>query len=581
MCGLLAILRTPGAPAPAVHAGRADWLLDTLAHRGPDGRGIICGPTAWLGHRRLAIVDPEGGAQPCLHDTMAWVVNGEIYNHQTLRQQLAAAGEAPISSACDSAVVGPAWQVHGDELPARLDGQFAFVAVDQAAGRWIAARDHMGICPLYLGRHADGSIWFASEMKALVADCESVEIVPPGHAWVGDASGTRCIVWDRAAWRTSDDVPTGEADPEHLQDLLIDAVLKRLMCDVPCGLLLSGGLDSSLIAAIAVRRASAAAGFKSFSERFHSFSIGLPGSPDLVAARQTAEFLGTIHHEIHFTVDEALGEVPGVVRHLESFEQIRTAVPTKILARHVREHGIKMVLSGEGADELFGGYLYFHKAPSREEMQRELVRKVTRLHLFDVMRANKAPMAHGLEVRFPFLDKAFIDHVMQLDPRHKMIDMNDRPDGHHARMEKYLLRSAFSDAREPWLPESILWRRKEQFSDGVGYNWVDSLREHAAERLTPAEWAGRAERFPEATPTSHEQYWMREVFEAEFMTGKACADSALATVPVGRSLACSTPEALAWDKSWDTLSGDISGRAIAGIHPAAEGFVLDGTAVAS
>ncbi len=571
MCGFLAILKSDSAVSVGVHSSRAEQLLDQLAHRGPDGRGVWQGKHAWLGHRRLAIVDPEGGAQPCIRNGVAWVTNSEIYNHEELRKQTGAA-DMP---ACDSAVFGSAWRKYGDDLPKHLDGQFAFVIVDEARGVWMAARDPIGICPLYVGRHADGSLWFASEMKALVADCEHVEIVPPGHAWIGDERGVRCEKWYTPRWQQDGYVPETPVDPEALRQTLIDAVIKRLMGDVPSGLLLSGGLDSSLIASIAVRHAKQSKSRTGFGEHFHTFSIGLPGSPDLIAARKTAKFLGTIHHEFHFTVEEALAEVPSVMRHLESWEQIRTAVPTKILARKVRESGFKMVLSGEGADELLGGYLYFHKAPGREEMQAELVRKVTRLHQFDVMRANKAPMAHGLEVRFPFLDRAFVDLVMEIDPREKMIDMRSCPDGIHPRMEKFVLRAAFDDSRQPWLPEATLWRAKEQFSDGVGYDWVDRLRDHAAEIITTDAWESRAERFPNATPSTHEQYWMRELFEESFAGERACAESARATVPRGRSIACSTPEALTWDASWSTAAGDISGRAIAGVHPQASGFAID------
>ncbi|MDA7978384.1 MAG: asparagine synthase B [Pirellulales bacterium] len=571
MCGFLAILQADSTFSVGGHAPRAELLLDRLEHRGPDARGVWQGTASWLGHRRLAIVSPEDGAQPYEFDGLAWVTNSEIYNHHQLRQQTGVEGLSP----CDSAIFGPAWQAYGTDLPRHLDGQFAFVIVDEQQGAWIAARDPIGICPLYLGRHADGSLWFASEMKALVDDCDSVEIVPPGHAWIYDEHGLRREKWYDPAWQQPGYIPQQTVDEEAVRETLIKAVTKRLMCDVPCGLLLSGGLDSSLIASIAVRLGPQASGLRSFSDKFHTFSIGLPGSPDLLAARRMAEFLGTIHHEFHFTVEEALAEVPSVVRHLESFEQIRTAVPTKILARKVRECGIKMVLSGEGADELLGGYLYFHKAPSGKEMQEELVRKVTRLHQFDVMRANKAPMAHGLEVRFPFLDQAFVDLVMDIDPREKMCDMDQTPDGRHPRMEKYFLRAAFDDDRQPWLPEETLWRPKEQFSDGVGYDWVDKLREHAATTISQQDWDARTERFADAPPTTHEQFWMRELFEEFFVSGRTAGSSASATVPRGRSIACSTPEALSWDESWQTASGDISGRAISGIHPAASGFSME------
>ncbi|RME41888.1 MAG: asparagine synthase (glutamine-hydrolyzing), partial [Planctomycetota bacterium] len=361
MCGILAVLESPQARGRTDrHAGRAGVLLERLAHRGPDGRGTRNGPRAWLGHRRLAIVDPEGGDQPFHLDGISWVVNGEIYNHESLRA--CCADEA--LPAADGAVIGPLWRRFGLAAVERLDGQFAFVAADERTGRWLAARDHVGICPLYLGRHADGTIWIASEMKALVDDCTHVEIIPPGHAWVYDGQRLRRVKWYDPPWQQPDALPDTPTRLETLRETLIEAVLERLMCDVPCGLLLSGGLDSSIIASIAVRYADRVSNLKRFSERFHTFSIGLEGAPDLAPAREVARFLGTIHHEFHFTLEEALAAVPHVVRHLESFEQIRTAVPTYLLARRVRETGIKMVLSGEGADEMFGGYLYFHEAPT-------------------------------------------------------------------------------------------------------------------------------------------------------------------------------------------------------------------------
>ena len=546
MCGILAVLDPFGSPARAsAHARRADALLDRMQHRGPDGRGTITLPRGWLGHRRLAIVDPEGGAQPFDHAGAAWIANGEVFNHALLRQRF---GSAPGRSDC--AVIGPVWQDAGDLAPSLLDGQFAFALLDRA-GRWLVARDHVGISPLYIGRHQDGTRWFASEMKALVDDCSDVTLVPPGHAWRSDERGTACVRWYEPAWETA--TPDGPADLDLLRHTLIDAVDKRMMADVPWGVLLSGGADSSLVAAIATRL-TAEAGMPAP----RSFSIGLHGAPDLVAARRVAEFLGTDHHEFTFTIDEALALIPTAIRHLESYQQVRTAIPTMLLAERVRATGTRMVLSGEGADEILGGYLYFHRAPSAVEFHAETVRKTTRLHQYDVMRANKAPMAHGVELRFPFLDRTLIDLVMSIDPVHRMIGPG--------RIEKQILRQAFDDLDEPWLPRDVLWRQKEQFSDGVGYSWVDALRATAAARATPA-WAETAERlFPEDTPTNEEMFWMRELFEAEFVRGKASGRSALATVGTGRSIACSTPEAVTWDPSWATLAGDISGRAIASVH---------------
>ena len=567
MCGILAIIDPRRTGSVARHARRAEILLDRLAHRGPDGRDTLALPHAWLGHRRLAIVDPVGGTQPFRRDGVAWIANGEIFNHTELRAELGLTG---ISDS-DCAVIGPAWQLFGSRLPERLDGQFSFVATDERTGHWIAARDHVGVCPLYFGRHTDGTLWFASEMKALVDDCVHVELVPPGYAWIGDAAGVRQVRWYDPAWQH--EIPSTPADLERIRETLKAAVIKRLMSDVPWGLLLSGGLDSSLIAAIAVRHAREHG--LNGGRPIDTFSIGLEGAPDLLAARQVARFLGTRHHEFTFTLDEALAAVPVVVRHLESYQQIRTGVPTYLLAKRIRDLGVKMVLSGEGADELLGGYLYFHRAPDAAEFHRETVRKVTRLHQFDVMRADKAPMAAGVEIRVPFLDREFVDLAMSLDPREKMIDPSLRPDGRRSCIEKYLLRKAFDEPRDPWLPDSILWRQKEQFSDGVGYGWVDYLREYADRRLPADAWEARERTYPEDTPATPELYWMRELFEQYFVVGqaesveKAAGRSPLATVGTGRSIACSTPEALAWDPAWSRSGGDISGRMIAGVHTGA------------
>ncbi len=567
MCGILAILDRTSTQ----HDARADFLLDRLAHRGPDGRGTFSLDTAWLGHRRLAIVDPEGSPQPYVTPAtsggrLAWILNGEIYNHEALRDELGGA----FATAGDGAVLGPLFERDGDAMPDALDGAFAFVVVDEDTGCWIAARDSMGICPLYVGHHIDGSLWFASEMKALVDDCARVEIVPPGHAWVGGGDrAAHVVAWDRDVWRDPSVIPDAAPDLAALRESLIAAVEKRLMSDVPLGVLLSGGLDSSLIASIAARLVAERGG-----DPIHTFSIGLPGSADLTAARVVADHIGSIHHEFHFDLDDAMAAIPTVIWHLESFEQVRASVPMFLLAERLRELGIKVVLSGEGADEIFGGYLYFHRAPSARSFHLETVRKVTRLHQWDVLRANKAPMAFGVETRVPFLDRAFVGLAMSLDPRSKMIDVSVRPDGRHACVEKYLLRSMFDDASDPWLPDEVLWRQKEQFSDGVGYAWVDTLREVAAQLVTDASWAARHERFGADAPHTREGYYLRNFFEQAFVDGTAAGRSALETVPRCRSIACCTPEALSWDPAWEKSGGDISGRAVSGVHVAAEGFAL-------
>eukprot|EP00913_Durusdinium_trenchii_P005948 g5560.t1 len=538
-------------PTPIRRAATGRVLLDRLAHRGPDGRGSAQVPGAWLGHRRLAIVDPAGGAQPFRDRGLAWVANGEIYNHADLRPGF---GAAPSDSDC--AVIGPVWKRLGERTPGALDGPFAFVCVCEKTGRWIAARDEIGINPLYLGRHADGTLWFASEMKALIDDCDSVELVGPGTMWTGGpGQPTRLTRWHAPAWASS--VPDAPADYAALRHALIESVRKRTMADVPWGVLISGGVDSSLIASIATRLAR-----EHGAPPPHSFSIGLAGGPDLAPARRVAEFLGTRHHEFTFTIDEALDAIPTTLEHLESDQQVRTGVPTMLLARRVRELGFKMVMSGEGADEIFGGYLYFHRAPSPEAFHEETVRKTLRLHQYDVMRANKAPMACGLEVRVPFLDRAFVDLAMGTDPR----DRAPRAGGGGHAIEKALLREAFDDARDPWLPRDVLWRQKEQFSDGVGYGWVDAVRDRADALYPPELLATAPQRFPEDTPCNAEMMWMRELFEDRFVRGRASGRSALRTVGAGRSIACSTPEAVSWDPSWARLAGDISGRAIAGVH---------------
>lgn len=555
MCGLLAIVETPeSAGRAARHGTRGEALIDRVSHRGPDQRGTLALANAWLGHRRLAIVSPDTGMQPCRHGGTAWVTNSEIYNHAELREHVASLPD----SRSDSAVIGPVLRAHGVDGLSQLDGQFAIVAVDEKSGGWIAARDHAGICPLYVGFHSDGTVWFASEMKCLIDDCRRVELVEPGTAWVRDAAGVRLVRWYDRAWMHAS--PSTPGDPARLRELIIAAVEKRMMADVPWGVLLSGGLDSSLVAAIA-NRASLAAG----RGPIDTFAIGLDGGSDLAHARVAAEYLGTRHHEFGFTLDEAVAALPRVVEHLESDQQIRTGVPTYLLAQRVREAGFKMALSGEGADEVFGGYLYFHKAPSPEEFHAETVRKLMRLHQYDVMRANKAPMAWGLELRFPLLDREVVDHAMSVDPRDRMPrarTAGGRP------VEKHLLRTAFDGGRHAWLPESVLWRQKEQFSDGVGYSWVDTIREMAERRVPREALTGAAERFPEATPSNAEMYWMREIFEARFVAGRQSGRSPLATIGSGPSVACSTPEAIAWDPAWAAHAGDISGRAIADVHDA-------------
>ncbi len=572
MCGFLAILKTPTTPAGPTGpddlsqlAQRGEALIDRLRHRGPDERGVWQSPHAWLGHRRLAIMAPGDGHQPLVDQRSAWVSNSEIYNAEALMAEL----DAEPVCASDSRCIGPVLDAHGAEGFARLDGQYAIVHVDLHTGHWMAGRDHMGICPMYLGRHASGTWWFTSEMKALIDDCEHIEIVEPGTAWVCDEQGPRLVRWYDPAWKATQ--PTRRAEPEAIRALVVDAVAKRIVSDAPWGVLLSGGLDSSIVASVAARIHRERTG-----KAIRTFSIGLDDSSDLVRAREVARHIGSEHTEFRFTIEEAVEALPTVAWHLESDQQVRTGVPTYLLGQRVRDAGFKMVLSGEGADEVFGGYLYFHSAPSPEAFHEETVRKTTRLHQYDVMRANKAPMASGVELRFPLLDRALIDHAMSLDPRERAIPgtaASWMQQGDEAApawtsvwqgMEKALLREAFREG--DWLPDSILFRQKEQFSDGVGYGWVDALQARAEAEISDEDLARAREDHPELTPANKEMLWMRRLFEARFVRGKASGRSALTTLGDGRSVACCTPEALRWDASWSTMAGDISGRTMKQIH---------------
>jgi len=495
-------------------------------------------------------------------------MNSEVYNHEHLKAKFLEGVQIPTKS--DSAVPGYLYAKYGEisnEMLNNFDGMYTCVLYDEAKKEFVAFRDPIGICPLYWGRGADGSVWFASEMKALQKHCTTFDIFPPGHVW--RSSTGQLERWYQPDWINMDHIPDNKVDLVALREAFEAAVTKRLMSDVPLGVLLSGGLDSSLVASVAMRHLQEAENAFDRGQPLHTFSIGIKGSPDLVNARKVAEFLGTRHHEFHFTVEEGIDALKDLIWHIESYEQVRAAVPMYLLARRIKAMGIKVVLSGEGADEVFGGYLYFHKAPNREEFQKELVRKVTRLHQWDVLRANKSCFAFGLEARVPFLDKAFLQLAMNIDPAEKMCDREDKPDGVHPRSEKYILRKAFDTPERPFLPESVLWRQKEQFSDGVGYDWVDGLKEYANKVVTDEMWADRFNRFPEHTPRTREYYLLRSLFEQQYPS-----KSALDTVPKGLSIACSTPEAVSWDPSWANTH-EISGRAILDVHASADGFVVE------
>ncbi|CAE1134902.1 asparagine synthase B [Xanthomonas euroxanthea] len=527
-------------------------------HRGPDWSGVYVDTGAILVHERLAIVDPAGGSQPLLSDdgALALAVNGEIYNHRELRQELVQPYAFQTGSDCE--VINALYR---EDAPAsylnRLNGIFAFALWDKAAGRVIIARDPIGVVPLYWGHDREGRLRVASELKSLVDDCADAAQFPPGH-WYDSATGALSRYYERA-WREYAEVEGVQVQLQELREAFERAVHRQLMTDVPYGVLLSGGLDSSLVAAVAARYARHRIEENDTTEawwpRLHSFAIGLKGSPDLAAAKVAAAALGTVHHGFEYSFEEGLDALPEVIRHIETYDvtTIRASTPMFLLARRIKAMGVKMVLSGEGSDEIFGGYLYFHKAPNAREFHEELVRKLDALNNYDCLRANKSMMAWGVEPRVPFLDREFLDVAMRMDASFKMID---KTSSGATRMEKGVLREAFAG----YLPESILWRQKEQFSDGVGYGWIDGLKAHAAAQVSDRELAAASRRFPVNPPQTKEAYFYRTLFE-QFFPSQAAAE----TVPGGKSIACSSPTAIAWDASFAAMA-DPSGRAIAGVH---------------
>ncbi|GGZ59747.1 asparagine synthase B [Lysobacter xinjiangensis] len=537
-------------------------------HRGPDWSGVHVEPAALLVHERLAIVDPVGGSQPILSKDgrVVLAVNGEIYNHRDLRQAMP---DYPFTTGSDCEPIS-ALYASGEDVGAwldRLNGIFAFALWDSSRARFIVARDPIGVCPLYWGHDADGRVWVASEMKAIDRTCHDVAPFPPGH-WYDSATGElrRYHVRD---WRRFEATEGVRVTPDELREAFERAVHRQLMSDVPYGVLLSGGLDSSLVAGVAARYARHRIEDGDQSEawwpRLHSFAIGLEGSPDLAAAKVAADAIGTVHHGFTYAVEEGIDALPEVIRHIETYDvtTIRASTPMFLLARRIRAMGIKMVLSGEGSDEIFGGYLYFHKAPNAREFHEETVRKLEGLHQFDCLRANKSMMAWGVEARVPFLDTEFLDVAMRMDASAKMAG--------GGRIEKAILREAF----QGWLPDSILWRQKEQFSDGVGYGWIDSLKALAEREVADAALATAGYRFPVNPPQTKEAYLYRTLFE-RWYPGEACAR----TVPGGKSIACSTPAAIAWDAAF-AASADPSGRAVAGVHAAALDASADARATAA
>ncbi len=530
-------------------------------HRGPDWSGVHLDEGAILVHERLAIVDPAGGSQPLLSEDgqLALAVNGEIYNHVALKAELKQPYAFQTGSDCE--VINALYR---EDEPAsflnRLNGIFAFALWDRAKGRAIIARDPIGVCPLYWGHDREGRLRVASEMKSLADTCADVAQFPPGH-WYDTATGELKKYYERP-WRDYDAVAGVEVPLQELREAFEAAVHRQLMTDVPYGVLLSGGLDSSLVAAVAARyarhRIEDGDRTEAWWPRLHSFAIGLKGSPDLAAAKVAAEMLGTVHHGFEYTFDEGLDALPEVIRHIETYDvtTIRASTPMFLLARRIKAMGVKMVLSGEGSDEIFGGYLYFHKAPDAREFHEELIRKLDALYNYDCLRANKSMMAWGVEPRVPFLDREFLDVAMRMDAKFKMVDKSR---GDAQRMEKGVLRAAF----DGYLPDSILWRQKEQFSDGVGYGWIDGLKAHAEKQVSDRELAAADKRFPVNPPQTKEAYYYRSLFE-RFYPSPAAAE----TVPGGKSIACSSPAAIAWDASFARMA-DPSGRAVAGVHEAA------------
>ncbi|AWL11532.1 Asparagine synthase (glutamine-hydrolyzing) [Saliniradius amylolyticus] len=552
MCGILGILDIKSDVSEL--RSQALELSKLLRHRGPDWSGIWNNNNAILCHERLAIVDLDNGAQPLVSNNNQQIlaVNGEIYNHKQLEADLATPYEFKTHSDCE--VILPLYQQKGIDFIDELEGMFAFILYDEEKDAYLVARDHIGIIPLYTGFDEHGNLYVASEMKALVPVCKTIQEFPPGHyLWSEDGELRRYYQRD---WMDYDAVKDNETNLEDLKAALEQSVKSHLMSDVPYGVLLSGGLDSSLVSAIAARFAAKRVEDEDQSDawwpRLHSFAVGLEGSPDLAAARKVADMIGTVHHEVNFTVQEGLDAIKDVIYKLETYDvtTIRASTPMYLMSRKIKAMGIKMVLSGEGADEIFGGYLYFHKAPNAKEFHEETVRKIDRLHMFDCARANKATCAWGLEARVPFLDKNFVDVAMRLNPKDKMC-----LDG---RMEKWILRKAFDNGE--YLPQEVLWRQKEQFSDGVGYSWIDSLKEVAETQVSDQQMKTAHFRFPVNTPDTKEGYLFREIFESFFPQ-----ETAARCVPGGKSIACSTAEALAWDESFANMA-DPSGRAMQGVH---------------
>lgn len=527
-------------------------MAKKIRHRGPDWSGIHADENGILAHERLAIVDPASGKQPLFSSDRKLILaaNGEIYNHRELRKKLKEPYDFQTESDCE--VILALYKEKGNEFLDDLNGIFGFVLFDVEKNEYLVARDHVGIIPLYIGWDKNGTFYVASELKALEGFCNKIQLFPPGHFY--NSSDKVFVKWYNREWAEYDAVKNNSTDITTLRKALEDAVHRQLMSDVPYGVLLSGGLDSSITSAIAKKfaekRIESDDTQAAWWPRLHSFSVGLNGSPDLAAARKVAAHIGTVHHEVTFTIQEGLDAIRDVIYNLETYDitTIRASTPMYLMARVIKSMGVKMVLSGEGADELFGGYLYFHKAPNAKEFHEETVRKLSKLHMYDCLRANKSLAAWGIEGRVPFLDKEFMDVAMRINPADKMVNKD--------KMEKWVLRKAFED----YLPQEIVWRQKEQFSDGVGYNWIDTLKALVNEKVSDAQMINAHHTFPIQTPTNKEEYYYRSIFTEHFPS-----DTAALSVPQEASVACSTKIALEWDEAFKNQN-EPSGRAIAGIH---------------
>ena len=561
MCGIVAILNV----REQSHELREKALSMSrkVRHRGPDWSGIYCGGTAILAHERLSIVDPESGGQPLYSPDRKQVlaVNGEIYNHQDIRRQLAGSYDFQTGSDCEVILaLYRQWRDSAEcqssqsftQMLEQLNGIFAFVLYDEERDEFLIARDPIGVIPLYIGYDSDGTVYVASELKALEGKCERYEPFLPGHYYWSVSPGMK--KYYQRDWMDYDAVRDNPASVQAIHDALEAAVRRQLMSDVPYGVLLSGGLDSSVISAVAERyaemRIEDEGKSRAYWPRLHSFAVGLKGAPDLAKARLVANHIGTVHHEINYTIQEGLDAIRDVIYFIETYDvtTVRASTPMFLLARVIKSMGIKMVLSGEGADEVFGGYLYFHKAPDAKAFHEETVRKLSKLHLYDCLRANKSLSAWGVEGRVSFLDKEFLDVAMRTNPEAKMCP--------HTTIEKKIVREAFSDM----LPEAVAWRQKEQFSDGVGYSWIDTLKQITSEAVSDEQMEHAAERFPINPPKNKEEYYYRTIFAEHFPS-----DSAARSVPSEASVACSTAVALEWDEAFQGLN-DPSGRAVKGVH---------------